>query len=49
MQILILIIKIDFAKEENLILSKYKKFLDELKKGNENYDKVRIIFYVNPQ
>ena len=37
-----------FVKEENSILSEYEKFPDEMKKVNENYDKVRMIFYINP-
>ena len=36
-------------KEENSILSEYENFPDELKKVNENFDKVRMIFYVSPQ
>jgi hypothetical protein len=36
-------------KEENSILEEYEKFPDEIKKINENYDKVRMIFYVSPQ
>ena len=37
------------VKEENLILPEYNNFPNEIKKVNENYDKVRMIFYVNPQ
>ena len=35
--------------EESSILSEYENFPDEIKKINENFDKIRMIFYVSPK